>query len=327
MRKKPLTYLCASLLVAMLGPALAAGSGSQQTDARDVYAGLPVEVHLLIADIKLDGLIKEADAAGETAKARTLGEAKAALKEALRKYEFYRTGDKTVLAPDWGFTWMPPRPDYPSVTKSPLSLLEHLWIGFDAAVQTRAAIMVAPVQYSAAEAGRNESLDGAVALMNKVIKAVEASGAWTVYWLSDARLMISLPADFKRTTPMKSDLVRFISSKPDGAVRALAFVSRAFLDRGETEMGAEQYRETRIVKLRERFPDMSGIERGEIASGAEGDFTASFSYQYTWEGAPIKALVQIRRAGSVAHETNYVAPVASFDRAEADLVLASLLFR
>ncbi|MBN2206533.1 MAG: hypothetical protein JW742_03935, partial [Candidatus Aminicenantes bacterium] len=315
------------LLVWALGPAQASSSSPRPPDARGVYAGLPVEVQLLVADIKLDGLIKEADAAGEAAKARTLGEAKAVLKEALRKYEFYRTGDKAVLAAEWGFSWIPPRPDFPSVTKSPLSLLEHLWIGYDMAVQMRAGIMVAPVQYSAAEAERNESLDGGVALMNKVIKAVESSGAWTVYWLSDARLMISLPADFKRATPMKTDLVRFIKSKPDGSVQALAFVTRAFLERDETEMSAEQYREQRIAKLRDRFPDMSGIERGEIAAGEAGDFAASFSYQYAWEGAPIKALVRIRRAGSVAHETNYVAPAASFDRDEADRILASLLFR
>jgi hypothetical protein len=327
MRKKSLICLCALLVVAMLGPALAARSSSQQPDAKEIYAGLPVEVHLLIADIKLDGLAKEADAAGEAAKARTLGEAKAALKEAIRKHEFYRTGDKAVLAPDWGFSWMPPRPDYPSVSKSPLSLLEHLWIGYDMAVQLRAGIMISPVQYTPEQAERNRRLDKAVEMMEKAIQAAEAACAWTVYWLSDARLMISLPADFRRTTPMKSDLVRFISSKPDGSVRALAFVTRAFLDRDETDMSAEPYRESRIAKLRERFPDMSGIERSEIAAGEAGDFTASFLYQYTWEGAPIKALIRIRRAGSVAHEANYVAPAASFDRDEADRTLASILFR
>jgi len=327
MRMKPLIYFCASLLVTIIGPAPASSPSSQQLDAREVYADLPVEVHLLITDIKLDALIKEADAAGAAAKSRTLGEAKASLKKALRKYEFFRTGDRAVLSANWCFSWAPPRPDFPSVTKSPLSILEHLWIGYDMMAQTRGGIMVAPVRYSAAETERHASLDGAVEMMRKAVEAVETSGVWTVHWLSDARLMISAPAEFKPAALMKSDLIRLAKSKPDGSVQALAFVSRAFLDRDETEMSAEQYRENRIAKLRDRFPDMFGIERGEIASGEAGDFTASFSYQYAWESDPIKALVRIRRSGSVAHETHYVAPAASFDRDEADRIIRSLLFR
>ena len=325
MRMKGRVGLCISVFAWTLCPAPA--PGAPQPDSREVYAGLPVEVQLLIADIKLDALIKEAGAAGAGGKARTLGDAKTSLKEALRKYELFRTGDNAVLAADWGFSWAPPRPDFPSVTKSPLSLLEHLWIGYDMAVQTRAGIMVAPVPYSAAESERHASLDGAVGFIDKAIKAAESSGVWIVHWLSDARLMISAPAEFKPAALMKSDLVRLVKSKPDGSIQALAFVSRAFLDRGETEVSADEYREKRIAKLRDRFPDMSGIERGEIAAGEAGDFTASFSYRYAWEGAPIKALVRIRRAGSVAHETNYVAPAASFDREEADRIIGSLLFR
>ena len=328
MRTKPQIHLCVSLAVLLLAPPPASSASSRQPDARDVYAGLPVEVQLLIADIKLDELIRGADSAGGTAvNAQALREAKALIKEALRKHEYFRTGDRSVLSEGWGFNWAPPRPDFPSVTKSPLSALEHLWIGYDGAVQTRAGIMVAPVRYSAAEAERHASLDDAVGLMDKAIRAVESSGVWIAHWLSDARVMISAPPEFKPASLMKSDLVRLAKSKPDGSVQALAFVSRAFLDRDETEMGAEQYREKRIAKLRERFPDMSGVERGEIAAGEAGDFSASFSYQYAWEGAPIKALVRIRRDGSSAHEINYVSVASSFDRAEADRIIGSFLKR
>jgi hypothetical protein len=315
---------CFAVFVGTLCPAPAPSAA--QPDARAVYAGLPVEVQLLIADIKLDALIKEAGEAGGGAKARTLGEAKASLKEAIRKYEFFRTGDKAVLAPDWGFSWAPPRPDYPSVTKSPLSVLEHLWIGYDMAVQTRAGIMVAPVRYSAAEAERHASLDGAVEMMRKAVEAVEASGVWIVHWLSDARVMISAPPEFKPASLMKDDVVRLVKPKPDGSDRALAFVSRTLPARDETEIGPERYRERRIEKLRGRFPDLSVVEMGESRRG-DGEFTTSFSYRYTWEGAPIMALVRIRLAMGSVYEVSCVAAEGDFDRAEADRIVGSFLLR
>lgn len=328
MRMKPQIRLCVSLAVLFLAPAPAASA--PQSDARDVYAGLPVEVHLLIADIKLDEIIVSADAGGDAAKVRSLQGARASLKEALRKYEFFRTGDRSVLSEGWGFSWAPPRPDFPSVMKSPLSLLEHLWIGYDMAAQTRAGIMVAPVRYSAAESERHGALNGALDLINKTAEAVEATGVWIAHWLSDARVMISAPPEFKRASLMKGDLVRLVKSKPDGSPLAVVSVTRTYLDRDEMEMRPEQYREKIIEKTRARFPDMSVAELGEIRAGAGatvGDFVMSFAYQYTWEGAPIKALVHIRRDGSSAHEINNVSVASSFDRAEADSISGSFLKR
>ena len=324
MRVKPQIRLCVSLVVLLLAPALS--SAPQEPGPKEVYAGLPIEVQLLIADIKLDELVKGTGSGGDASKAAALQEAKAHIKEAIRKYEFYRTGDRNVLSEQWGFSWAPPRPDFPSVTKSPLSLLEHLWIGYDMAVQTRAGIMVAPVQYSAAEAERHTSLNGAVEMMQKAAEAVESSGVWIVHWLSDARLMISAPPKFKPAPLMKDDLVRLVKSKPDGSVQALAFVGRSFPGRDEMEMSPEQYRKKRIEKLRGRFPDLSVVEMGENRRG-DGEFTTSFSYRYTWEGAPIKALVQIRLAGGSVYEISFVSAEGDFDRAEADRIIGSFFIR
>ncbi len=322
MRFKAVIPLIVSLLVSI--PSAGAAAAPLDPGAREVYARLPVEVQLLIADLKLDALIKEASEAGTAAKARPLGEAKASLKEALRRYEFFRTGDQAVLSADWGFSWAPPRPDYPSVTKSPLSLLEHLWIGYDTTVQMRAGIMVAAVPYSAAEAERHTSLDGSVEMMRKAAAAVESCGVWIVHWLSDARVMISAPPEFKRASPMKDDLVRLVKSAPDGSALGIVFVTRAYLERDEMEMRPEPFREKRVEQARRRFPDMSVVELGESSAGA-GDFTTSFTYQYAWEGAPIKALVHIRRDGSSVYEINCVSIASGFDRAEADRIIGSFL--
>ncbi|MCJ7586830.1 MAG: hypothetical protein MUQ00_02875 [Candidatus Aminicenantes bacterium] len=324
MTMKPLVGLGVSLLLSVLCPALA--SNPQESDAKEVYAGLPVEVHLLIADLKLDELVQGADSGREAAKARTLRESKALLKEALRKYEYFRTGDKKILSEGWGFSWAPPRPDFPSVGKSPLSLLEHLWIGYDMAAQLRSSIMIAPVQYSPDQAELHKSLDDSVGLMEKTIQAVESTGVWIVHWLSGARLMISAPPEFKPTTLMKSDLVRLLKPKPDGSAQGVVFVSQAYLDREEMDGTPEQYREKIIEKLRQRFPDMSGVELGE-SRAATGSFTTSFSYQYTWEGDVVKALVHIRRIGNTAYEVNYVSVAESFDRKEADRIIQSFLKR
>jgi len=319
------TYcLRVSLLLLIFGPAFS--SNIQEQDTIRVYAGMPIEVHLLIADIKLDELMRTAESAGETAKAQKLREATALLKEATRKYEYFRTGDKNILSEGWGFSWAPPRPGFPSVMKSPLSLLEHLWIGYDMAAQSRASIMVASVQYSPAEAELHKSLDDSVALMEKTIQAVESTGVWIVHWLSGARIMISAPPEFKPTTLMKSELIRLQKSKPDGSAQGLVFVSQVYLDREEMDGTPEQYREKRIEKMRQRFPDMSDVELGESRTES-GDFTTSFFYQYTWEGELIKAIVHIRRIWNSAYETNYVSVAGSFDRAEADRIIRSFLRR
>jgi len=324
MNLKPLVGLSLALLLSVPCPALA--SSLQEPDAKEVYVALPLEVHLLIADIKLDEFVQGAQSGGETAKARTLREANAFLKEALRKYEYYKTGDKAVLSESWGFNWAPPRPDFPSVTKSPLSLLEHLWIGYDMAAQLRSGIMTAPVQYSQAQAELHKSLDDSVGLMEKTVKAVESTGVWIVHWLSGARLMISAPPEYKPISPLKSELIRLQKSKPDGSAQGLVFVSQAYLDREETDGTPEQYRNKKIEKLRQKFPGMSDVELGETRA-ASGSFTASFSYQYTWEGALIKALVHIRRIGDTAYETNYVSLVEGFDRKEADRIIQSFFKR
>ena len=312
--------LCVSLLLLILCPNLSLSI--QDPESIRAYAEMPIEVHLLIADIKLDELMRTAESAGETAKAQKLQEAKAFLKEATRKYEYFRTGDKKILSEQWGFNWAPPRPGFPSVMKSPLSLLEHLWIGYDMAAQFRASIMVADVQYSPAQAELHKSLDDSVGLMGKTVKAVESTGVWIVHWLSGARFMISAPPEFQTARLLKDDVVRLIKSKPDGSPQAVVFVSQSYPDREEMELGAEQYREKRIDALRGRFPDMAVVERGEIRAGA-GSFTTSFAYQYTWEGELIKALVQIHRTGSSAYEINYVSVAAGFDRAEADRIIRS----
>jgi hypothetical protein len=324
MRKTPSIRIFIPLLVLILCPGLAANA--QETNAKGIYAEMPIEVHLVIADIKLDELIRSAEAAQDTAKAQKLQEASSFLKEAERKYDYFRRGDINAPYENWVYVWGVPRPDFPSVGKSPLSLLEHLWIGWDMAAQLRASIMIASVQYSTAEAAMHKYLDDSLELMEKAVHAVESTGVWVVHWLSEARLMISAPPEFKPATLMKSDQVRLLRPKPDGSPQSVVFVAHAYLDRGETDMTPEQYREKRIEKARRQFPDMSQVELGE--TGAEpGAFTTSFSYQYTWEGELIKALVHTYVIGSNAYETNYVSVTESFDRAEADRIIRSFLRR
>jgi hypothetical protein len=322
MRVKIFFCLCVSLLLLILCPEIS--SNPQDPDSIEVYAGLPIEVHLLIADIKLDELIQGAESGGETTKARTLKEAKALLKEAIRKFEYYKTGDKNILSEQWGFSWVPLRPDFPSVTKSPLSLLEHTWIAYDAATQLRSSIMIAPVQYSPAQVELHRSLDDSIGLMEKTVEAVESIGVWLVHGRSDARLMISAPPEYKPITPLKSDLVRLLKSKPDGSPQAVVFVSQALLDREEMGLTPEQYRDKKIEEVRRQFPDMSDVELGE-GRAASASFTTPFSYQYTWEGDLIKALVYIHRIGESAYDINYVSVAGSFDRAEADRIIRSFL--
>jgi len=136
--------------------------------------------------------------------------------------------------------------------------------------------------------------------------------------------MISAPPEYKPISPLKSDLVRLLKAKPDGSPLGVVFVSRASLGREEMDMTPEQYREKTIDKTRQRFPDLSGVELNESASGS-GSFTTSFTYQYTWEGVLIRPLVHIRRIGDVVYETNYVSPVESFAHDEADRIIRPFL--
>jgi len=125
---------------------------------------------------------------------------------------------------------------------------------------------------------------------------------------------------------MENDLVRLLKSKPDGSPLAVVFVGRSSLDAGEMDMTPERYRDQKIEKLRQRFPDMSVLELGESGAAA-GSWTASFSYQYTWKGDPVKALVHLHRVGNDAYDVNYVSTAASFDRGEADRIVQSFLRR
>jgi hypothetical protein len=194
------------------------------------------------------------------------------------------------------------------------------------AVQRRFGIMVASVQYSAAQAELHESLDDSGGLMRKCIEAVESSGGWVVHWNSDARLMISAPPEYQRTYPLENDLVRLLKSKPDGSLLALVFVGRSGLDAGERDMTPERYRDKKIEKLRQRFPDMSAVETGETGPASES-WTASFSYQYTWKGDLIKALVHLHAIGDGVYDINVVSIAGSLDRGEADRIARSFLKR
>ena len=293
----------------------------QESQSFRLYAGLPVEAHLLIADGKLDELARDSEAGGETARARKCMEAKDLVLEALRKYNRYRLGDANILAaretPPPG-----PAPAFPPGAESPLSLLEHLWIGADALVQTRSGIMVTSAPRSAAQAALNRVLDEAVIMIEKAIKTVESTGVRIVHWFYGLRIMLSVPPEYKWSAPLKSDLLRLIKYKQDGKPMGLVYVTQMFPAAGEPRATAAEYREKRIAEIGRQFSDMNVVEFGENQSDRD-HFTTSFVYLYTWEGDLVKSLVFIRSLGDSIIAINCVAPAASFNREEADQIIAS----
>lgn len=310
---------CFSLLVLISWQGLPAKA--RETDSFHLYAGLPVEAHLLIAGDKLDELVRDPEAGGETAKARKCMEAKDLVREALRKYNRFRLGSANILA---GRETPPPdqAPAFPPGGESPLSLLEHLWIAADALAQTRSGIMVTSAPRSAAQAALNQVLDEAIIMIEKAIKTAESTGVWIVHWFYDQRMMISVPPEYKWSAPLKSDLLRLIKYKQDGTPMGLVYVTQMFPTAGESLATPAEFREKRIAEIRQQFPDMSVVELGENQSDRD-QFTTSFVYHYAWEGDLVKSLVFIRLIGNFIFTINCVAPAASFNREEADQIIAS----
>jgi hypothetical protein len=183
--------------------------------------------------------------------------------------------------------------------------------------------MVASVRYSEAQAKLHQSLYDSIGLMEKTIQAVEATRVWIVHWISGAGMMFSAPPEYERVPLLESDLIRLVKSKPDGIPQAAVFVRRVHLGREEEDLGPEQYRKNRIEEIRRKSQDVSDVELGESRT-ISGNFTTSFSYRYTWEGDPIKALVHLRRTGYVVFEVNCISLAESFNHKEADQIIKSI---
>ena len=309
------------ILLLLLIPRQDLSAKVQESRSFRLYAGLPVEAHLLIAEGKLDELAQASKTGGETAKAWKCMEAKDLVREALKKYNRYRLGEANILAERE--TPLPDQaPAFPPGAESPLLLLEHLWIAADALAQTRSGIMVTSAPRSAAQTALNQVLDEAVITIEKAIKTVESTGVWIVHWFYGLRIMISVPPEYKWSAPLKSDLLRLIKYKQDGTPMGLVYVTQMFPSAGEPRATPVEYREKRIAEIRRQFPDMNVVEFGEIQSDQD-HFTTSFVYHYTWEGDQVKSLVFIRSLGDFIITVNCVAPAASFSREEADQIIGS----
>lgn len=138
---------------------------AQDSEQIEFYRNLPVNEHLMSANLKLSKLIQDAESMDNPEKLEKLTEADNLLWEAIRKYEFYRTGRMKD-------TWRAPGPDSP-LEKSPLTLLEHLRIAYKKALQRKTSMMIADRQYTQKETEQYNSLKEALDFMAKAITKIE----------------------------------------------------------------------------------------------------------------------------------------------------------
>jgi len=289
-------------------------TGRLEADDMRAFAEMPIEAHLLIADGMLARQITEAELQDDTVKASRLREARALLTDARRRYDSSRadgTGDDSpgIVLP---------------ALESPLSLLQHLWLGADAVAQLRSRILFGDQPFAGSRSEMDTLLDKVIMQLEKAIKEVEAESQWIVHWLYEQRMMVSLPAEYTWSQPLESDLLRLMRKDSQGETTGLFFLSRVTPADEGVDIDAASYRNERIATLRARFPDLQIVELGEIDAEADA-FTTSFSYRYTWEGETIHAMVHLHAVSDAVYELNCVSPAALFDQQEADRIIASLL--
>ncbi|MFC2156883.1 hypothetical protein ACFLT9_03525 [Acidobacteriota bacterium] len=324
--KNRLKFSLTLLLLFIISPSPSIFPEVQRADSELIatYRELSIDTHLNYALFKLEDLLLEVEKAGDTEKLEKLRGASVLLWKSLQQYEYYRTGDPKFLAEDWlqHYNWMPgTAPDFPSVSNSPLSLLEHLRSAHYHAQQSSGQIMVASRQYTEAEQKLIDALDEAVDLIDETIRAIEQSRGWLIHLNPNFGINISAPPGYKkneREKPYPLDLVKY---KPDGAPEKAVYVS---FQKAEGYPTPDKYVEGRLAELRKRFPDLSDFQQEET-TGSSGYFSTSFTYSYTWEGDLIKALISVKASGERATEIGCLSIAEYFDREEFDEIIKSYL--
>ncbi len=203
------------------------GRGNQGSQTLEAYKNLSIDTHLNVAEFKLENLIKNTESTEEIEKKEKLREAHNLLWEAIRRYEYFRTHDERFLTDNWreNYIWTAASPDTPNLDKSPLSLLYHLRLAYEEAVQIRAQIMVSDRQYTRLESQLNQSLEQSVRLVQETIVAVEESRGWIKYENPDYGIRIFVPPDFSPNTTRENPFpLDHIKTKAVGSPEQAVFV-------------------------------------------------------------------------------------------------------
>jgi len=290
-------------------------------DQAQIYRDQPLEVHLFISEIKLDDMIRSAQSQGDSEKLKQLEEANNHLLLSTKNYEYFRTQNEALLQENWRehLNWAAPSPDTPPFDKSPLGLLEHLHLFEEGGSQMRANIMVQSRQYSESETRLHQALDESIKIMREVIRIVEQTSGMARHFTSQYRIYFEAPIDYRAESTKNKVPINLVKYNSDGSPIRNVYIS--ILD-ADYEIAPTAWASKRKEVLQERYPDLSDFILKEH-QGDDYEFKAKYSYTYSWEGNPIKALVLVHKRGQQANLLVCLAMADSFDRNEFERIIAS----
>jgi len=296
-------------------------SAFQDVDKSQVYREQPLEVHLFISEIKLGDMIRNAQSQGNSEKLKQLEEANYHLLMVTRNYEYFRTQNEALLQENWRehLNWAAPSPDTPPFDKSPLGLLEHLHLFEEGGSQMRANIMVQSRQYSESEARQHQALDESIKIMREVLRLVEQTSGMARHFTSQYRIYFEAPIDYRAESTKNRVPINLVKYNSDGSPARNVYIS--ILD-ADYEISPTAWASKRQEVLQERYPDLSDFILEEH-QGDDYEFKAKYSYTYSWEGNPIKALVLVHKQGQQANLLVCLAMADRFDRNEFERIIAS----
>jgi len=294
---------------------------TQNPDQAQIYRDQPLEVHLFISEIKLDDMIRSAQSQGDSEKLKQLEEANNHLLLSTKNYEYFRTQNEALLQENWRehLNWAAPSPDTPPFDKSPLGLLEHLHLFEEGGSQMRANIMVQSRQYSESETRLHQALDESIKIMREVIRIVEQTSGMARHFTSQYRIYFEAPIDYRAESTKNKVPINLVKYNSDGSPIRNVYIS--ILD-ADYEIAPTAWASKRKEVLQERYPDLSDFILKEH-QGDDYEFKAKYSYTYSWEGNPIKALVLVHKRGQQANLLVCLAMADSFDRNEFERIIAS----
>ncbi|KPK36192.1 MAG: hypothetical protein AMJ65_16520 [Phycisphaerae bacterium SG8_4] len=110
-----------------------------------------------------------------------------------------------------------------------------------------------------------------------------------------------------------------MTKNEEGRTLGTVFVQ---LREAQYEQSPRDYVQQRKKALEKKFPDLNANIL-ESSSGSGHVFTARYSYVYTWEGDPIKAIVSVSKRRQWAIELSYLALEDHFNKQEFDQIIHS----
>ena len=284
------------------------------------YIDLPIQDHLWAAKIKLEQMIQTPAQPLDNEKRNQLQESLRILQDALKKYAYYLTQDEVLLTENWQSHFnMISQPGSPDISKSPLSLLAHLYIAYEAMMQRSANIMIQSIQYTEEETRLHKILDEAQSLAEKALDSAQQGIGRMVHSSGNYRFFLEIPSGYiTRPSTMKWP-IQTRKNLPDGSPQRVVNVE--VLEAQHT-IAPEAFVNARIAELKKKFTDLSEFKLEE-ARGDGYEIRALFSYTYTWEGDRIKALVYTHKSGQRAYEVSCLALADHFDREGFERIIRS----